>query len=77
MPPKLCGRKAVSSATATNYYTLSGAGVGANLSLSNIYAIRASWARAIGDNDGASTTGNNTNGLRQNNQLWLSGVVNF
>ncbi|NFV80888.1 ShlB/FhaC/HecB family hemolysin secretion/activation protein [Magnetospirillum aberrantis] len=67
----------VTSATGRNYYNLSGAGVGLNLSLANIYAIRASWARTLGDNNGESTSGNNANGLRENNQLWLSGIVYF
>lgn len=67
----------VTTATGRNYYNLSGAGFGVNLSMSNIYAIRASWAHAFGDNNGESTAGNNANGLNENNQLWLSGVVYF
>lgn len=67
----------VSTVTGRNYYNLSGAGFGVNMSLSNVYAIRASWAHAMGDNNGESTAGNNANGLNENNQIWLSGIVYF
>jgi hemolysin activation/secretion protein len=67
----------VSTATGRNYYNLSGAGFGLNLSMSNTYALRASWAHSIGDNNGESTAGNNANGKNENNQLWLSGIVYF
>lgn len=62
---------AINTATGRNYYTLSGAGVGFNLTKTNWYALRGSWAHSLGNNPGRSIKGNNSDGQQDSQQFWL------
>lgn len=68
---------AVTTATGRNYYNLSGAGLGINVTKSQWYALRTSWAHGIGSNPGESTAGNNSDGKNDNNQFWMQGIFYF
>ncbi|MDR3448938.1 MAG: ShlB/FhaC/HecB family hemolysin secretion/activation protein [Alphaproteobacteria bacterium] len=68
---------AVDTATDKNTYMLAGAGIGANLTMADAYTVRASWAIAIGDNPGRSTTGENSDGLNRGNAFWLQAAAQF
>jgi hemolysin activation/secretion protein len=67
----------VTTATGKNNYWLSGGGLGINLSKAGLYALRASWARTIGDNPGRSTAGNNADNNSEDNRFWLQASVWF
>lgn len=68
---------AVTNATGSNDYWLSGAGVGLNIGKDDLYSIRASYAHTIDDNDGRSITGENADGLSDHHRFWLQAVVWF
>jgi hemolysin activation/secretion protein len=67
----------VPTATGDNYYMLGGAGVGVNVSFDNSFALRGSWAHAIGSNAGRSTVGDNADGRDRNNEFWLQLLAQF
>ncbi len=60
-----------------NSYTISGAGVGANLTKTGRYAIRVAWAAKIGTNPGRSTAGLDADGKSDDNRYWLQAIVSF
>jgi hemolysin activation/secretion protein len=67
----------VTTATGDNSYTLAGAGLGVNMSFDDHFALRGSWARAIGSNPGRTTTGDNADGRDRNNEFWLQLLAQF
>jgi hemolysin activation/secretion protein len=67
----------VNTATGRNEYTLAGAGAGFNLKFSKVATLRASWATAINDNPGRSTTNKNANGLARKNTFWVQAIAEF
>lgn len=68
---------AVTNATGSNDYWLSGAGVGLNVGKADLYSIRTSYAHAIDDNDGRSINGENADGRSDHHRFWLQAVVWF
>jgi len=68
---------AVTTATGKNEYTLSGAGIGANISGGGLYELRTSWAHSMGGNPGRSTRGDNADGRDYNQTFWVQGLVRF
>jgi len=68
---------AVTTATGKNSYWLSGSGIGLNYSNSNLFAVRGTWAHALGSNDGRSTTGKDADNLSEDNRFWLQATVWF
>jgi hemolysin activation/secretion protein len=68
---------AVTTATGKNSYWLTGSGIGLNYSLSKRFALRGTWARTIGSNDGRSTTGKDADNYSENNRFWLQATAWF
>lgn len=60
-----------------NQYQLSGVGVGVDWKLSQNFALTANVASKLGNNPGRSTSGNDTDGTRQNLRAWVSLVGQF
>ncbi|MCE5336367.1 MAG: hypothetical protein LLG06_17450 [Desulfobacteraceae bacterium] len=60
-----------------NSYTISGAGIGVNLTKVNRWAIRAAWAAKIGTNPGRDYTGNDADGRSDDNRYWIQAMVMF
>ena len=60
-----------------NSYALSGTGIGAVLSKSGHYFVRASYGWALGNNKGRDTNGNNSEGKDSNGQFWLQAAYWF
>ncbi|MDA8160108.1 MAG: hypothetical protein M0T76_05225 [Desulfobacteraceae bacterium] len=60
-----------------NSYWLSGAGLGFNLAKDNLYDLKLAWATTLGNNPGRSLSGNDADGLSNNNRFWLQGQVRF
>ena len=60
-----------------NSYTISGAGIGANLTKTGRYAIRVAWAAKIGTNPGRSAAGLDADGKNDDNRYWLQAIVSF
>jgi len=67
----------ITNATGSNRYVLSGWGVGINLSRTEFYSIRASYARAMGANDGRNQDGTNVDNQRDRGRFWLQAVMWF
>lgn len=68
---------AINTATNQNTYTIKGAGVGLNYQYKDKFNISASVSRAIGDNPGRDTDGNNVDGRNQDTQLWVQAQLHF
>ena len=68
---------ALGTATNRNSYWLQGAGLGFNYTSGGKFAIRGSWAYAIGDNPGRSISGNNSDGRSDNYRFWLQSMLFF
>jgi hemolysin activation/secretion protein len=66
---------AVTNATGSNEYILSGAGVGANVGKPGCYMFNASWAHAIGANPGRTSSGNNADNLSGSSRFWLQLII--
>ncbi len=60
-----------------NSYTISGAGVGVNLTKTNLYAVRVAWAHTIGSNPGESLSGADADGKSSDNRFWIQTVFSF
>jgi hemolysin activation/secretion protein len=60
-----------------NCYTLSGAGIGLNLTKPNLYAIRLAWAAKIGTNPGRSVAGLDADGKSDDNRYWIQAMFMF
>ncbi len=60
-----------------NSYTLSGAGIGVNLTKPNLYAIRIAWAAKIGTNPGRSLAGLDADGKSDGNRYWIQAMFMF
>jgi hemolysin activation/secretion protein len=58
--------------TTPNDYSLSGIGLGITVSRPGRFEAKAQWAKKIGSNPGASATGNDSDGTRNSNRVWLS-----
>jgi hemolysin activation/secretion protein len=58
-----------------NSYKLSGVGMGFNLTQARSYAVRTAWATKIGSNRGRSSANLNSDGLSDDSQFWLYGVL--
>ena len=68
---------AIATATGRNAYSLSGWGVGMNLSKTGSHAVRFAWARKIGDNPGRSVAGLDADGHDDKSRLWLQATLWF
>lgn len=60
-----------------NDYWLQGAGLGFKATLSNKAYMMVTWAHTIGSNPGATTAGNQSDGLSVANRVWMQGVYQF
>lgn len=60
--------------TLANRYTLSGAGLGVNLSKADSHAIRLAYAWKIGSNPGASVAGRDADGTRDRSRVWVQAL---
>lgn len=56
------GDQLIDSASGLNQYSLSGVGLGLNVSQPGAWSLAVTWARALGRNPGRSTDGNNSDG---------------
>ena len=65
----------VTTFTGNNSYTLSGIGMGLNLTKGTAYAVHFAWATTLGGNPGRSLTGLNSDGRSDDSRIWLYGVV--
>ncbi len=68
---------AMTNATGSNAYSLSGAGAGISAGKPGRYSIRASYAHKIGDNPGRTTAGNDVDNLSNDGRFWLQAVAWF
>lgn len=68
---------AINSATGRNDYLLSGAGIGLNVGKAGLYSIRASYAHKIGENEGRSATGKDSDNRNDQGRFWLQAIVWF
>lgn len=68
---------AVTSATNKNSYWLTGSGIGLNYSLSDLFALRGTWAHTIGSNDGRNTNGKDADNHSEDNRFWLQATAWF
>ena len=66
------GPGAVTNATGSNSYQLSGAGIGVALNRAEHHSVRMFYAHALGDNPGRSTTGNYGDGRARRGRLLLT-----
>ena len=71
------GDQVIDSATGRNTYTLSGVGLGLNLTQPRAWGLALTWARALGSNPGRSTDGNNSDGKASRSRLLLALNVEF
>lgn len=62
---------AVSNLTGKNNYGLSGAGLGLNVAKPGSFDLRITYAHTLGDNDGRSLTGQNSDNKHDNHRVWL------
>jgi hemolysin activation/secretion protein len=60
-----------------NNYSISGGGMGVNLTKSGLYAIRFAWAAKAGTNPGRSYTGKDADDKSDDNRYWLQAMVYF
>ncbi|MFM7331164.1 MAG: ShlB/FhaC/HecB family hemolysin secretion/activation protein [Brachymonas sp.] len=59
-------------------YSLDSAGVGLNVSRSGAFQIRAIWAKALGNNNGATAPSfTNVDGTKKRDRFWLQAVTQF
>ncbi len=73
------------TASGSNRYSLSGAGLGLNLTKTGKYSVRLAWAHTLGSNPGRSIpdpaagnpNGHNSDGKSDTSRIWLSALVNF
>ena len=63
--------------TTPNEYTLSGWGVSFDLIANERVKLNLGWAQAIGDNDGQSSSGNNSDGRGGSSRAWFQVVFRF
>jgi hemolysin activation/secretion protein len=73
----LWGAGAVTNATNSNSYGLSGAGLGVTLTQASRYSVRAFWARILGSNPGRSTAGNFSDGQASTNRFAVLATALF
>lgn len=71
------GDQVIDSATGLNQYSLSGAGLGLNLSQPGAWSLALTWARTLGSNPGRSTDGNNSDGKSNRSRLLLALNIEF
>lgn len=60
-----------------NAYSLAGWGLGLDLISAGKYALKAGWAKKIGNNPGKSDEGNDSDGLNRDSRWWFQGTVYF
>jgi hemolysin activation/secretion protein len=73
------------NASGLNSYSLSGAGLGLNVTKTGKYSVRMAWARTLGNNPGRSIPdaaagypdGHNSDGKTDTSRIWLSALINF
>jgi hemolysin activation/secretion protein len=63
--------------TTPNEYSLSGWGVSFDLIANERVKLNLGWAEAIGDNDGQSSSGNNSDGRGGSSRAWFQVVIRF
>lgn len=61
----------LSSPPTENSYSLSSWGLGLNVVAAGKHDVKIGWAQVIGSNPGATTDGNNSDGLSRNNRFWV------
>lgn len=71
------GDQVIDSATGLNSYALSGAGLGLSLAKPRDWSLALTWARALGQNPGRSTNGNNSDGKAIRSRLLLALNLEF
>jgi hemolysin activation/secretion protein len=67
----------VTTFSGKNSYSLSGAGIGANLTKPNFYVIRVAWAAKVGSNPGRSDSGLDADGKSDDNRYWIQAMFIF
>lgn len=67
----------VTSASGRNEFSLSGSGIGVNLSRGSNFAIRTSWAHTIGSHWARNASGNDSDGLQDTQRFWLQSMIYF
>ena len=65
------------SLTTPNEYSLSGWGVSFDLIANERVKLNLGWAKAIGDNDGQSSSGNNSDGRDDSSRAWFQVIFRF
>ena len=63
--------------TTPNEYSLYGWGVSFDLIANERVKLNLGWAQAIGDNDGQSTSGNNSDGRGGSSRTWFQVILRF
>ncbi len=66
---------AVTNAEDKNDYWLYGAGLGINLTLSDVYSVRLAYARRIDDNPGRNLSGMDSDNREDQDRFWLQAVM--
>ena len=60
-----------------NTYSLSGLGIGVDVVKPGKYDFKFVWAKALGDNPGTSSSGNNSDGKAERFRFWMVGNISF
>lgn len=68
---------AIPTATGRNVYSLSGYGLGVNLTKTGSHALRLGWAGKIGDNPGRSAAGLDADSRADKSRVWFQGMFWF
>lgn len=67
----------LATATSRNSYSLSGWGVGMNLTQADRYVVRVGWAGKLGDNPGRSAAGLDADNRKDRSRVWLQAAIAF
>jgi hemolysin activation/secretion protein len=67
----------INNATDNNRYSLSGAGLGINISKTGLYSVRMSYAHSIGVNAGRNKNNTNVDNKNSKGRFWLQGAISF
>lgn len=66
---------AIPTATSQNGYSISGWGLGVNLTKTGSHALRLAWAQKIGDNPGRSAAGLDADSRADKSRIWLQATL--
>jgi len=67
----------VTNRSGKNDYWLSGAGVGLNIGKDGLYALKATYAHTVGNNDGRTLNDTDSDNRSDNNRFWLHAMIWF